>query len=178
MNKKLKIFLALTLVIQLLVPVFLIWYQYSVLNTAASCENEYRFRLSYINFSDDDTMHFATDAMFYASKNYRYTVVTYTKNIVRAAPKYTPEDDTDEWFYGNTYIRNRTVTADKYSFTDEASADRIKSEIRTETQKKGTDTSIEFPYLSAKIYKGAFIPVAIYFKGEKIIDISLYKDFT
>ncbi len=181
MNKKLKATLALTLIIQLLIPSFLLWHHNFVLNSARALEEEYTLRLYFFNFSDgvsnpspeqENVIQFSAAPLSYISSR-KYTVTVNSKNIVTGAPRLTDENKTDTWFYGRAYSKNSRITPDKYSVTEGTDIDSIERELSIEAVKSSDDESREFPYLTAKIYKGVFLPTAIYFKGEKIIDIFL-----
>ena len=70
--------------------------------------------------------------------------------------------------------QNSTLEADSYSFVNPEKKGAIKQALRTEyLQYKSDSEEYEKAYLTAKIYKGLFLPTAIYFRGEKIIDINL-----
>ncbi len=187
MNKKLKAFIALTIVIQLLVPSFLLVHHYSVLSTAKSLETEYTFELSRIYFNNyyfdytggsatlrqDGPMEFDTDAVISWS-NKKLKVIASPQNNVIDTQELKSGDTADSWFYSKYYKQNSTIDAEKYSFEAGVNSEEIKEELRREYSWVNKDKEDREPaYLTAKIYKGVFIPTAIYFRGEKIISINL-----
>ncbi len=185
MNKKLKIFLALTLVIQLLVPSFLLIHHYSVLSTAKNLETEYKFELSHLAFDDryvhensfakieDGALEFDIAEGWRISKA-KVTPVLSPQNNVITLQELKDNDKTDVWFYYRYYRQNSTIEPERFSFEPGVDKGSVKLAIRTEYYNYKVDAEEKEPaYLTAKIYKGVFIPTAIYFRGEKIISINL-----
>ena len=185
MNKKLKIFLALTLVIQLLVPSSLLIYHNSLYAAARSSETEYTIELSYLSFDDsyvyedsfseiaEGNMSFEiVSAMITASG--KLTPVLSPKNNVLYFQKLKDGNNTDVWLYARNYYNSCSIDTEHFSFVNEENKGGLKRDLRNEySHFKGDEETFEHAYLTAKIYKGLFLPTAIYFKGEKIIDINL-----
>lgn len=185
MNKKLKIFLALTLVIQLLVPSSLLIYHNSLYAAARSSETEYTIELSYLSFDDsyvyedsfseiaEGNMSFEiVSAMITASG--KLTPVLSPKNNVLYFQKLKDGNNTDVWLYARNYYNSCSIDTEHFSFVNPEEKGSIKQALRNEySHFKGDEETFEHAYLTAKIYKGLFLPTAIYFKGEKIIDINL-----
>lgn len=185
MNKKLKIFLALTLVIQLLVPSSLLIYHNSLYAAARSSETEYTIELSYLSFDDsyvyedsfseiaEGNMSFEiVSAMITASG--KLTPVLSPKNNVLYFQKLKDGNNTDVWLYARNYYNSCSIDTEHFSFVNEENKGGLKRDLRNEySHFKGDEETFEHAYLTAKIYKGLFLPTAIYFRGEKIIDITL-----
>ena len=184
MNKKLRIFLVITLVIQLLVPSFLLIYHYSVQNTARGLETEYKFELDslivdhYYDIksetpSDSPDAPLSFDIYDIRSwGNSRHTVRTTPKNSVIGIERLKGSPDTDTWFYGKCFRDISEISPENYSFADGIDVSAVRADIRQEYY-FGIRGEREPAYLTAKIYKGVIIPTSIYFRGEKIIDINL-----
>lgn len=185
MNKKLKIFIALTLAVQLFVPSFLAIYHYSLYSTAKNLETEYRFEISYMSFDDhyvyedsfseiaEESLSFDVAEAWRLSSD-RMTLLVSPQNNVISLKKLGDGEKTDLWISRRTYYQNSTLEADSFSFVNPEKKGAIKMALRTEyLQYKSDSEEYEKAYLTAKIYKGLFLPTAIYFKGEKIIDINL-----
>ncbi len=185
MNKKLKIFLAITLVLQLLFPSSLLIYQYSLLSTVKNLSTEYTFEIAHLSFADyyvyEDSFseiaegplsfHLAEDWKVSAEK---VTPVLSPQNNVLSLRKLQDGDKTDVWFYNRHYYRNRIIEPEFFSFVNEEDKGGLKRDLRNEySHFKEDEETFEHAYLTAKIYKGIFLPTAIYFRGEKIIDITL-----
>lgn len=182
MNKKLKIFVALTVIIQLLVPSSLLICQYSVLDTAKNLETEYKFNLSGLKLNyklnSENSPDTTESPIFFSIANFnyqsrgKYTVFASPNNKVLSVKKLQDGDDTDYWFYGKSFMVSCTIEPENYSYAPDIDVNALKEQLRREFNI--SDASQREPlYLTAKIYKGIFIPTAIYFKGEKIIDIKL-----
>ena len=76
----------------------------------------------------------------------------------------------ETWFYGRCFTEE--IAPESYSFAEGTDPDTIRAQIRAEYNLKN-QRDRESAYLTAKIYRGVFLPTAIYFRGEKIIDITL-----
>lgn len=184
MNKKLKVFLALTLVIQLFVPVFLLAYHHSLLSTAKSLDTEYSFELDaifldyYYDFKAENPTERKNAPLTFniyeiaSWGNSRYTVRATPKNNVIGINKTDSVADTDTWFYGRYFDEICKIEYGKYSFSEGVDGAEIRAQLRTEYN-VNLRGDREPAYLTAKIYKGVIIPTSIYFRGEKIIDINL-----
>lgn len=186
MNKKLKAFISLAIVIQLLVPSFLLVHHYSVLSTAKQLETEYTFEISRIYFNNyyfdytegaatlkqDGPMEFDTDAVI-SWGNKKIKVIASPQNNVIDTQELKSGETADSWFYSKYYRQNSVIDAEKYSFEPGVNGEEIKAVLRREYSILKDKEDREPAYLTAKIYKGLFLPTAIYFKGEKIIDINL-----
>ena len=184
MNKKIKALIALTVIIQLLVPTFLLTYHYSVLNTAKGLSTEYYLQLDgifldyYYDFKAENPterenapMTFNINTIFWWN-NFKYTVNATPNNNVISLKELEKTDNTDTWFYSRCFEEVCVIPSENYSFEPGIDADKIRAQLRTEynVNIKGER---EPAYLSAKIYKGVIIPTGIYYKGEKIISINL-----
>jgi hypothetical protein len=185
MTKKLKIFIALTLAVQLFVPSFLAAYHYSLYSTAKSLETEYRFEISYMSFDDhyvfedsfseiaEGTLSFHLAEIWDVSSDRIVPLISPQNNVI-SLKKPGDGDKTDIWFFYRTYSQNSSLETDSFSFVNPEEKGSIKQALRNEySHFKGDEETFEHAYLTAKIYKGLFLPTAIYFKGEKIIDINL-----
>ena len=184
MNRKLKIFIALTLAVQLLVPSFLGAYHYSLYSTAKNLETEYRFEISYMSFDDhyvsDSSHEIAEESLSFdvaeawRLSSDRMTLLVSPQNNVISLKKLGDGEKTDLWISRRTYYQNSTLEADSFSFVNPEKKGAIKMALRSEySHYKQENEEYERAYLTAKIYKGLFLPTAIYFRGEKIIDINL-----
>ena len=184
MTKKMKILLALIIAVQLLVPSSLLAYHYSVYSTAKSLGTEYWFEITYLSFDDhyvsDDsyeiaegTMSFDLEEMWRLSTD-KITPVISPQNNVISLKKLGDDEKTDIWFSYRIYNRSRILETDSFSFVNPEKKGAIKQALRTEYLRyKSDNENYEHAYLTAKIYKGIFLPTAIYFKGERIIEINL-----
>lgn len=179
MNKATKILLSLTLVIQLLIPGYLLFHHYSLINTAMETEAQYRFRLSSLSFSypaGKDTAE-AVEAVFFEIENLFYL---YDKKITVSVDDngiaLTKEaDDTAGacWFHYDYYIKNSEIYKNNFTFEPDVNVRDLINEVRKEySWFNRNDENRIYAYVTAKIHKGIFIPTAIYFGDTKIITIT------
>lgn len=180
MKNKIKIFLILVLVIQLLVPSYLLVHHYSLINTAMEEKTEYLFVIDYMEFWSDSknyteeyvsTLHFSiydTAGLY----NERIAVSADENGIARLRAL-EDKKQTDIWFDYDYYEKSNSVGEGEFSFTERENAPDIVKELRQRyLWYNRKDENKEYVYLSAKIYKGIFIPTAIYYRGEKVIEIN------
>ncbi len=181
MNKKIKALTALVLLIQLLVPTYLLAYHHTIQKYAEEKGTEYKFRLNYVELYYDNSYKndiFSADSelilTYYLdglSYNIKKTaaVSVGTDGFARISRLDADKKKTDIWFNKKYCKYNMKLTEER--FTIEPGTDRNKL-IQGLTYKdfNWNDSSC---YLTAKVYKGIFIPTAIYYEGTKIITISL-----
>lgn len=177
MKNKMKIFLIFALVIQLFVPSFLLTHHYSLIKTAMLEKTEYLFVISYLEFWSDDKKYTAeeVDSLHFSVYD---TVGLYNERIAVSADENgiarlseLGDKKTDIWFDYDYYDKSQTIPADRFSFTEEASPDIVRELHQRYFWYNRNDENKEYAYLSVKVYKGIFIPTAIYYKGEKIMTI-------
>ena len=177
MKNKLKIFLIFALVIQLFVPSYLLVHHYSLISTAMEQKTEYLFVISYLEFLSDDKKYTAEEvdslhfAVFYTEGLYNERIAVSADENGIARLSELGDKKTDIWFDYDYYDKSQTVTADRFSFTEEASPDIVRELHQRYFWYNRNDENKEYAYLSVKVYKGIFIPTAIYYKGEKIMTI-------
>lgn len=185
MKKKIKLCLIFTLILQLLIPSYLLINHYTCEKKALESEKEYLFLLSDITFFTDrrgsitecESFHFFIDQAynFYNSK----IAVTETDNGIAVLEEKTT--GTDIWFDYNHYKKKQDIYSDSFTFeNDSAILDTIR-EIETEYSSKWSysdfeeiiqpETQEKKAFISAKVYKGIFIPTAVYFGTQKILTI-------
>lgn len=179
MTRKIKAFLALTLIIQLLIPAYLLIHHYSVTNTALESATEYRFRINSMHFdifSDVDVyeckeISFSVEEIvgFYNQK----IAVSLNENGMPVLEELKDKKQTDIWFDYDYYRQKTNLYTEDITFSDgidiQSTIRKIKSEYSWFNRKDEYKT---YAYLTAKIYKGVFIPTAIYFNGIKVITIN------
>ncbi len=177
MSKKLKILVILTLIIQLIIPSYLLYHHYSVTEAAINSGTEYKFRISYIEFDAADaqskeeckSIHFFLDGLsgLYKSKiavsadEYGFATMSELKN----------KNQTDYWFDYDYYNKNTDLSEGEFAFADGIYAREMMNRIRSEySWFNRNDSNRNYAYVYAKVYKGVFIPTAIYFEGLKVIE--------
>lgn len=179
MTRKIKAFLALSLVIQLLIPAYLLIHHYSVTNTALESATEYRFRINSMHFdifSDVDVyeckeISFSVEEIvgFYNQK----IAVSLNENGMPVLEELKDKKQTDTWFDYDYYDQKTNLYPEDFTFADGIDIQRTIRKIKSEySWFNRKDENKTYAYLTAKIYKGVFIPTAIYFNGVKIITIN------
>lgn len=177
MNKKLKAFTAIVIIIQLLVPVYLLAHHYSIRKYTEENTEEYKFRLEYLMMYNDYNdiskekelmIRYYIDGMSY---NFGTTagINIGTDGFAHVTKKDADKALTDVWFSKKYYKSHTTLSPAQYSFEPSADVVKLQKELANKKFYANETTS----YITAKVYKGIFIPTAIYYNGEKIITISL-----
>ena len=180
MNKKMKAALVLTLVVQLLIPVYLLSYHYTVTDTALNSSREYRFRITTLEFDipDDVNADFECDSIYFkvadiekrsgekievTSNEYGFAKVSEREN----------GSQTDNWFDYKQYKQYRKLNKNDFTFNSDIAVRYTMNEMRKAyAWYNKNDENREYAYVTAKVYKGRFIPTAIYFNGIKVLTIN------
>lgn len=185
MTKKFKLCLVFALIIQLLVPSYMLVNHYTNEKKAIESGKEYLFLLNDITFFTDIRGSVSECESFriyinQANKFYgKKIAVTETDDGIAVLEE--KNNNTDIWFYYKHYNKKQEIFADSFTFENNIAAlDTIK-EIEKHYSRKWSysdiediiqlDTQTKNVYLSAKVYKGIFIPTAVYFGSQKIITI-------
>ncbi len=180
MNKKIKIFLALTLVIQILIPSFLLLNHYSVIKEAKESETEYCFRLIDIYFfypagdiSADTVISLSytvEDALY--SRDKRMTVSVDETGLAAIASA--DENSGDCWFDYDYYMKNKEILSSNFTFEPDIDVQALIKELRSQYSwfNRNNENRI-YAYVTAKIHKGIFLPTAIYLGDIKILTINI-----
>ncbi len=180
MSRKAKALLALTLILQLLIPSYLMLHHYSVINEAKRSQTEYRFRLSDIDFSysagnpSADTIeslsYTVQDVLYLHDKKMGVSVdETGLASTVSA-----DESAKDCWFDYDYYYKNTEITADDITFEPDVDVRALINELRNQySWFNRKDENRIYAYVTAKIHKGIFIPTAVYFGDIKVLTINI-----
>ncbi len=182
MTRKIKVFLSITLIIQFLIPAYLLSHHYSVMNTALESGTEYRFKITSIEFdyytADDNEYEYICENIYFriAEINALYNgkiAVSLDENGLPVLEVLKDKKQTDSWFDYDYYSQCCDISADKFTFSPDMNTREIIRRINSEySWFNRNDEDKTYAYLSAKIYKGIFIPTAIYFNGIKVISIT------
>ena len=180
MTLKAKAFLCFALIIQLLVPAYLLSHHYSVTNSALTSATEYRFRINSIKFdysidSDNDYICEGIDFRVEEIDGLwdKKIAVSLNENGVSVVEELEDKKQTDVWFDYDYYKQSRYLSPDEITFSPDRSVRSIISDIRSEySWFNRNDEYKTYAYVTAKIYKGVFIPTAIYFNGIEVITIT------
>lgn len=179
MTQKTKIFIALTLVIQLLFPTGLLVHRHTVLKEALATEDEYIFELSELRLVVPNTAYPSADSCeaFWFSINdvYAYSAAKIAVSVgadgLAVVSELDRKKDTDCWFSYDYYNKNSNFEKGEFTIIT-TDFRQLRSEIISEYSIFNKNAEEKPAYVTAKIHNGVFLPTAIYFNGEKIIDIS------
>lgn len=180
MTRKAKVLLILTLIIQLIIPAYLLSHHYSVTNSALTSATEYRFRINSIDFGyykDEDNNFVCDEIRFYVEEidglRNKKIAVSLNENGLPVLEELKDKKQTDIWFDYDYYKQSRELSADDITFSPNRNMTEIIADIRSEySWFNRKDENKTYAYVTAKIYKGVFIPTAIYFNGIEVITIT------
>ncbi len=187
MNKKSKIIITVTLIItillQIFIPSYLLIHHYTLIKNTLKTETEYRFQLNrlYIDYSNVGvvTASSVTGLTFeiydvYSLHNDKFTV-TVNENGISDVKEIEGSPLTDTWFNYKYYANSTFHSAENFTIEKDINVQKTIRDInRHYNWFNRNDTDREYAYVTAKIYKGMFIPTAIYFRDQKIITINAY----
>ena len=179
MNKRLKIFISLVLALQLLIPSFLLLYNKEIVDNTKSLSTEYSFRLEHLYLDrrltteeEDYNLHFSLYG--YNLLLYGIDEISVTENPDGFAflSKRKNTDTGDSWFSYKSL--SNTMMQHEDSFTPVEGLTYRELFLTLNQLKNEEDYTLpDRAYVTAKVYKGMFIPTAIYLDGEKILTISI-----
>ncbi len=172
MNKKLKFILVFILIIQILMPVGLLTYHYTLHSKVMTESPEFKFRLDglsiydiYDSGEDDEEIFFDVCDLFeFYHQDIAVTVGEdgYAHMLPSENKKLNKHWFTFEYCYNKSYVNN-----DSYVYEEGIDIAELHRKIN-----KIYGKDIEKPdgfYVTAKVYRGIFIPIAIYIEDTKVI---------
>ncbi len=173
MNKKFKAFVALTIALQLLLPAAFLFYSRTMIDTTLEKGAEFKFRLNYIYMeeavsSDSEKSYFLNIYIPIMSYREKIRVCTDPDGF---AVTYLASGEND-WFYRSFAHKSQRLSGDQLIFED-ALSDSVLSELLFDSVKNSDEEISQRCYLTARVYKGFFIPTAIYLDNERIITINI-----
>jgi hypothetical protein len=177
-NKKLKIIIIATLVLQLILPLCLLTYHYSAYDEAVSQTTEFRFPLEYIDiYNIYDTADSVQQIGFSIKDIYDYynedIEVTVGENGFAEMSEAKNKSLNKNWFTFKYYYSSNYYTSEEYEYVEGVNKTDIISRI--DALRMEDIPNFEDFYLTAKVYKGLFIPTAIYYEGGKVIEFAVKK---
>ena len=171
MNKKLKIIVSVLLIIQLALPVYFLVHHCSTVSYAVRNAPEYKFGIEYLHISDytenKNSLAFEISGLSYRTKK---AAITSTINGFAVISSYNGKQKTDSWFSRNFYAVNTFFPEDKYILEPGADIQLLKQRFSEQKLIGLADEKfIAATYITAKVYKGVFIPTALYYENQKIL---------
>ena len=177
-NKKLKIIIALALILQLLLPLYLLSYHYSAYDEAVSQTTEFKFRLEYLDIYDVyDTGNGVQNLDFSIKDIYDYynedIEVTVGEDGFAKMSASKDKNRNKNWFTFKYYYESNFYSSEEYEYAEGVDVTKLIYTINA-LYEEDVITPEGF-YITAKVYKGIFIPTAIYWENEKIISLKTEK---
>ena len=191
-NKKLKLIVILALVIQMILPAAMLGYHYSIYNYALEHTPDFKFYLSYFDLysrgENDEIIYGDEDKndVLYFDIAYRYydTNMEVVSDMNGFAVLSALQDKklNKHWFSSDNYnkIGSFSQAEGEFTYVDTEEAKKVMSQWKDTYFDHYGDDEIKFKggnavYITAKVYKGMFIPTAVYRDDVKVIDIATKK---
>jgi hypothetical protein len=188
-NKKLKLIVILALVIQMVLPAGMLAYHYSIYNYALNNTPDFKFYLSYFDlysYGDNDEIIYDDEDkndVLYFDIAYRYyredMFVTVDENGFAKISNAQNKKNNKHWFSYDNYnkIGSYSQSEGEFAYVDTEEAKKVMSQWKDTYFDHYGDDEIRFKggnavYITAKVYKGMFIPTAVYRDNVKVIEIS------
>ena len=194
-NKKLKLIVILALVIQMILPAAMLGYHYSIYNYAINNTPDFKFYLSYLDlysYGENDEIIYGDEDnndVLYFDIAYRYyrtdmeVVADMNGFVVISAVQ--DKKLNKHWFSYDNYNKMGSFSQAEGEFTyvDTEEAKKVMSQWKDTYFDHYGDDEIQFKggnavYITAKVYKGVFIPTAVYRDNVKVIDIATKNNLT
>lgn len=176
-NKKLKIFIIAVLIIQLLLPAGLLIYQHTLNKNAIEGSTEFRFKLDHLSIWNygEVTLNFSIDDVH----SLRREDIAVTVGADGIAELRIAENKklNKHWFSYENYSKlgSFSLADEEFSYADSPEAkeilDKWPRRLYHEKDEILNYSGGNTMFLTAKVYKGLFIPTAIYNEDVKIIDL-------
>ena len=191
-NKKLKLIIILVLVIQIILPAGMLGYHYSVYNYALNNTPDFKFYLSYFDlysYGENDEIIYGDEEkndVLYFDIAYKYfntnMEVVSDMNGFAVISALQDKKLNKHWFSSDNYNKMGSFSqADgEFTYVDTEEAKKIMSEWKQRYYDHYGNAEIEVYqadslYITAKVYKGVFIPTAVYKDNVKVIEIAAKK---
>ena len=172
MNKKLKFILVFILIIQILMPVGLLTYHYTLHSKVMTESPEFKFRLDGMDIYDiydtgegDENLYFDVKDIF---QLYHEDIAVTVGEDGYAHMELAEDKKLNKHWFTFEYCYNKSyVNSDSYVYEEGIDIAELHRKIN-----KIYGKDIEKPdgfYVTAKVYRGIFIPIAIYIEDTKVI---------
>lgn len=177
-NKKLRIIVAAALILQLVLPLYLLSYHYSAYDEAINETADFKLQLEYLDIYD---MHDTGEAVQHLSFEIKDIYDYYMEDISVTVgedgfAKMSPSKNKNinkHWFTFKYYYSSNFYTSQEYEYAEGVDVTKLIYTVNA-LRLDDVDTPEGF-YVTAKIYKGLFIPTAIYMDNEKVIEFVIEK---
>ena len=191
-NKKFKLIIIIILVIQIILPAGMLGYHYSIYNYALNNTPDFKFYLSYFDLyshGENDEIIYDDEEkndVLYFDIAYRYyredMAVTADANGFAVVSEIENKKLNKHWFSFSNYNKMGAFSQSdgEFTYVDTEEARKIMSEWKERYYDHYGKAEIEVYqadslYITAKVYKGMFIPTAVYKDNVKVIEIAAKK---
>ena len=191
-NKKLKLIIILVLVIQIILPAGILGYHYSVYNYALEHTPDFKFYLSYFDlysYGENDEIIYGDEEkndVLYFDIAYKYfntnMEVVSDMNGFAVISALQDKKLNKHWFSSDNYnkIGSFSQADGEFTYVDTEEAKKVMSQWKDTYYDHYGNAEIEVYqadslYITAKVYKGVFIPTAVYKDNVKVIEIAAKK---
>ena len=191
-NKKFKLIVILVLVIQIILPAGMLGYHYSIYNYALNNTPDFKFYLSYFDLysrGENDEIIYDDEEkndVLYFDIAYRYydtnMEVVSDMNGFAVVSALQDKKLNKHWFSSDNYnkIGSFSQAEGEFTYVDTEEAKKVMSQWKDTYFDHYGDDEIKFKggnavYITAKVYKGMFIPTAVYKDNVKVIEIAAKK---
>ena len=191
-NKNLKIFIIVVLLVQIILPAGLLGYHYSLYNYALNNTPDFKLQVSWLdlhsygengeilynNHGNSEEVLYIDIADTYYNKD---TAVTTGPDGFAVLTEVQNKKLNKYWFSYENYCKLGSFSKEEgeFEYVDTPEAQKIISEWIGYYQYYEWD-GIDYKggntvYITAKVYKGIFIPIAVYKDDVKIIELTIKK---
>lgn len=172
MNKKFKLIIAAILILQVILPAGMLYYHYSAHEDALTESPEFKFHLEYLDIYEIHDDGEGSERLSFEIKDvYDYYHSEMAVRVGNDGFAYLTDADNKvlnkHWFTFKYYYNNSYHTSDDYEYAEGIDPADV---IYRVNALYGKD--VEKPegfYMTAKVYKGIFIPTAVYLEGKKVV---------
>ena len=191
-NKKFKLIVIIALIIQIILPAGILAYHYSIYNYALNNTPNFKFYLSYFDlysYGENNEIIYGDEEkndVLYFDIAYKYfntnMEVVSDMNGFAVISALQDKKLNKHWFSSDNYnkIGSFSQADGEFTYVDTEEAKKVMSQWKDTYFDHYGDDDIRFKggntvYITAKVYKGVFIPTAVYRDNVKVIDIATKK---
>ena len=172
MNKKFKIIIAAILILQIILPAGMLGYHYSAHKDALTKSPEFKLYLDYLDIYEiHDDGNGSEKLSFEVQDVYTYYQSEMAVKVGEDGFAYLTDAENKifnkHWFTFKYYSNNSYHTSNDYEYVEGINPADIIYRVNALYSKDVPKP--EGFYMTAKVYKGIFIPTAIYLDGNKVI---------
>ena len=172
MNKKFKIIIAAILILQIILPAGMLGYHYSAHKDALTKSPEFKFKLEYLDIYEIFDVGNGNEKLSFEVQDvYTYYQSEMAVKVGEDGFAYLTDAENKifnkHWFTFKYYSNNSYHTSNDYDYVEGINPADIIYRVNALYSKDVPKP--EGFYMTAKVYKGIFIPTAIYLDGNKVI---------